>query len=349
MSFTFDEHSAGLVWAREYLAHGRSRGKELPFKHLGLSCYLLRDILCFGQRFQAVAPLASSGRILCLFRESCPYPANEHQLAGVVKDYLDAPVVELETAVPLYPQGAANLWHWTLESLPKLLALESSEYTGSYIIPAYADAESVIMRSLRMFGIDQRRLFLSGPTYRVKLMVLPQRLNGFTLAENMPLTAFLRQRLLEAVGSLEGSKRLYVRRIGKRRILNEDDIMPVLNDFGLEVMVPEDLDPAEQWRRMTNVDCSVMAHGANSPLTLLQKPGSAAVELFGNRYVSYNNLHSVRLLRLRYYPLVEDLEPASYPGERAPVSDFLREGMNADILVDPVHLRIALESLLSER
>ena len=349
MPFTFDERSAAIVWAKEYLGHDRGKGRELPFKHLGLTFYILRDCLCFGKHSQAVAPLSSSGIVPCLLRESCPYPANEHHLPGVVKDTLNAPVVEVETAVPLFPPGASNLWHWTLESLPKLLALESTGYAGSYIIPDAAHSDSVIMRSLRMFGISPGRLLLSGPTYRVKFLFLPQRLSGFSLTGNMPLCAFLRRHLLDAAGSLEGSRRLYIRRIGRRRILNEDDIMPVLEDFDFKVMVPEELELEEQWRSMTNVDCSVMAHGANSTLTLLQKPGSAAVELFGNRYVSYNNLHSVRLLKLRYYPLVEELEPASYPGERAAVSDFLLEGMNADILVDPVHLGITLECLLTEQ
>ena len=345
MSFSFDEGGAGAVWAREYLGHDRGRGRELPLKHLGLSFYVLRDCLCFGRRSQAVVPLAPSGAIPCLFKESCPYPANEPSLAAVVREHLNAPVVDVDTAAPLFPPGAPNLWHWTLESLPKLLALESTGYTGSYIIPSVAHAESVIMRSLRMFGIDPGRLLLSGPTYRVKLLFLPQRLSGFSLAENMPLSDFLRQRLLEAVGVLDGSKRLYVRRIGRRRVLNEDDILPVLKDFGFETMVPEGLDLTDQWRCMTNVDCSVMVHGANSTLSLLQKPGSAAVEMFGNRYVSYNNLHAARLLKLRYYPLVEDLDPASYPGELTPAAEFMLQGMNADILVDPLHLRIVLEGL----
>ena len=349
MSFTFDERGAPVAWAREYLDLDRGRGRVLPLKHLGLEIYVLRDCLCFGQQFQAVAPLSSSGSIPCLFRESCPYPANELRLAGIVAEHLDAPVADIDTAVPLFPNGAANLWHWTLESLPKLLALESTGFTGAYIVPAreLEREDSVIMHSLRMFAVEPARILPSGPTYRIRLLFLPQRLSGFSLSDNMPLSDFLRQRLLEAVGALDGSKRLYVRRIGRRRVLNEDDMLPVLKDFGFETMVPEDLSLAEQWRRMTNVDCSVMVHGANSALTLLQKPGSVAVELFGNRYVSYNNLHAARLLKLRYYPLIEELDPASYPDERAPVADFLLGGMNADILVDPAHLRIALESLLN--
>lgn len=347
MSFTFDEHNAPVAWAREYLDLDRGRGRILPIRHLGLEIYVLRDCLCFGRQFQAVAPLSPSGSVTCLFRESCPYPANEPRLAGIVKEHLDAPLADVDTAVPLFPNGAANLWHWTLECLPKLLALESTGFTGAYIVPAreLEREDSVITRSLRMFAIDPARVLPSGPTYRIKLMLLPQRLSGFDLADNMPLSGFLRQRLLEAAGALDGSKRLYVRRIGRRRVLNEDDILPVLRDFDFETMVPENLDLAAQWRCMTNVDCSVMAHGANSTLTLLQKPGSIAVEMFGNRYVSYNNLHAARLLKLRYYPLIEELDPASYPNERAPVADFLLEGMSADILVDPAHLRIVLEAL----
>jgi hypothetical protein len=103
---------------------------------------------------------------------------------------------------------------------------------------------------------------------------------------------------------------------------------------------------AEEWRRMTNAECSLMAHGANTALCLLQKPGSGLIELFGNRYVSYTNLHAVRLLKLRYHSLTEEMDLSAYHGNETPVSDFLRQGFGEDFLADPLHVRILLESIL---
>ena len=341
--------SIAVIPAHVYLAHTKGQGRSFHLKHLGLEFHVLRDCLVVGHESQAITPAPLSGRVTYVFTESCPYVSNEHILPKILEDNLDKPEMALVEAVPLFPPGAFNFWHWTFESLPKLLALESAGYTGSYIIPAAAleNPDSVIMQSLALFDFPLERLLPSGPVYKIKSMILPQRLSGFSLADNMALTEFLREKLLNAVGRLDGSRRLYVRRVARRKITNEDDILAVLDDFGFEIMTPEDISQKEQWQAMTAVDCSVMVHGANSTLTLLQKPGSGAIELFGNRYISYNNLHSARLLRLRYYPLVEDLEPSSYFSEQTPVVNFLLQGMNADILTDPLHLRIALESILN--
>ena len=343
-------HNIQAVYARDYLQLDKGRGRALELKHLGLSFYTLRDCLCAGQDSQVIAPVPDSGGILCVFLDSVPYPSNEPQLFGILAKNLTRPEVEIEEAAPFFPPGAENLWHWTCESLPRLLALESTGYSGAYIVPAaaWSDENSVIMQSLGMLGIDHARLLPSGPLYRVRRMFLPQRLSGFELAEMLPLAEFLREKLLKACGSLEGSKRLYVQRIGRRKVLNEDKAMSVLDDFGFEVMTPESLSLKEQWRAMTNVECSVMAHGANSSLSLLQRPGSGMIELFGNRYTSYNNLHAARLLRLDYYPLVEELELANFPAEKSSVPEFLLQGMAVDITVDILHLRIILERMLGK-
>lgn len=315
---------------------------------LGLRLFFLRDGLCFGREFQAVGAQGGDGALAVLFTDSCPYAAHEAGLADIAHASRTAPVREADEALPLYPRGAMNLWHWVTESLPKLLAAESIGYSGKYILPAaaYADASSVIRQSLDLLGIAKERLLPSGPVWRVRTLVLAERLSGFHLAANLPLAALLREKLLSCAGVLSGGRRVYVRRIGRRRVANEDSVLALLREFDFKVMTPEDLTLAEQIRYMSNVDCSVMAHGANSALTLFQKPGSGAVELFGNRYVSYNNLHCARLLRLRYYPLVEDLGPASFPAGTVSTQDFFLRGMTADIQVDTLHLRIALEGML---
>ena len=348
MAYSIDVTACPVVPVSAFYGKGIDRARSFSVQHIGLSFYMLPDCRCFGDPYQAIAPVANSGTIPCIFQESCPYLATEFSLAPIIAANLDKQEVELEEAVPLYAFGSRNLWHWTLESLPKLLALEDSGYTGLYIIPAsdWSDPQSVIRQSLDMFGIAPERLAPSGPVYRVKRLILPQRLSGFHLKENMPLCEYLRERLVRAAGTLEGTKRLYIRRIGRRKVINEEEVLNLLAEFGFSVMTPEEYSQKEQWRTMTNVECSVMAHGANSTLTMLQKPRSAVVELFSNQYVSYNNMHAVRLLKLRYVPLVEELDAADYPHISTPVSEFLATGLQTDVAVNTSFLKIVLESLL---
>jgi hypothetical protein len=289
MSFSFDRGQHRILPAAEYLRQSRHRGQATPIPHLGLTVYRIRDCLCLGSHSQAILPLEAEGDLPFIFMESCPYPANEPQLAGIVEHRLGAleNLRELDEAVPLFPPGADNLWHWTTESLPTLLAMESIGYSGPYLVP---QGSAVPEQCFSLFGISPRRLLPGAAAYRVKNILLPQRTSGFSLPDNMPLTRFLRAKMLEAAGTLPGAKRCYIRRTGRRRILNEEEVLAVLRDFDFEIMTPEDLSLAGQWQYMSNVECSLMAHGANSTLTLLQKPRSGCVELFSNRYVSYNNM-----------------------------------------------------------
>lgn len=337
-----------LAFAPEYLHVFKGRGRAFNLRKLGLVFHLMQDCICASASSQVIAPAHKDGTLPCIFLESCPYQANE---ASLVDDLCEVfakarSFVELDEAAPFYPPGARNLWHWTTESLPKLLALEDSGYTGLYIVPHNC---KLVDESLAMHGIPAARIRYSDTSYFVRRLMLPPRLSGFSLADNLPLTAFLREKILDAVGgAMPGAKRLYVRRIGTRRIVNEEDILPVLAEFGFESMVPEELPLAEQYRRMTNAKCTVMAHGANSTLTLLQPPGATAIELFSNRYISYNNLHAVRLLRLRYHALVEDLDISCAPRPSRSTDEYFAEALKRDVTVDPLHLRILLESALGE-
>ncbi|MDR2160978.1 MAG: glycosyltransferase family 61 protein [Desulfovibrio sp.] len=345
MRFSFDRDLHRLLPAAEYLSQFRHRGQANPISHLGLTIYRIRNCLYLGSHAQAILPLQAHGALPYIFTESCPYLAHEPHLPSIVEHCLDdlKDLPELDEAVPLFPPGADNLWHWTTESLPILLAMEAIGYAGPYIVP---QGSPVPEQCFSMFGIPARRLLPGAAAYHIRNILLPQRLSGFSLPENMPLTRFLRAKMLEAAGSLPGAKRCYIRRTGRRRILNEEDLLAVLQDFAFKIMTPETLSLAAQWQYMSNVECSIMAHGANSTLILLQKPSSGCIELFSNRYVSYNNMHAVRLLRLRYYPLVEELNLSCALPDNPRLFPYLQNGLTADITADLWHVRIALESLL---
>ena len=344
MSFSFSAAACTLLFAPEYLRHFPDRGRPFRLPKLGLAFHGIRDCLCLGTTSQVVLPIHKDGQLPFIFKESCPYLSTEFSLPDIAASCLDAPAVAVDEAAPIFQAGSRNFWHWTMENLPKLLALESMGYDGRYILP-YNDP--VIARSLEMFGIAPQRLLPAGAAYRVERLILPPRLSGFMLVENLPLVEFLRRSILDVTGMEQGNRRVYVRRINKRKLANEQEILPVLEDFGFETMVPEELDYKEQFRFMTAVDCSVMVHGANSTLALFQKPRSIWVEMFNNRYVTYGNLHTVRAMKLRYHALVEDLELHTSPDTTTTVYEHLKAGMKTDVEIDPMYLRIILENALT--
>lgn len=344
MAYTFEPSKADRVFAADYLNVFGARGRPFNLKRLGIVFYILGDCLYCGDAFQVLLP-AHDEKLPLIFKESCHYLANEFNLAAqaalCLQKYPD--IIDVDEAAPFYPPSSENLWHWAAESLPRVLALESVGYKGKYIVNT---ASPVVMQCMDMFGIAASRLLPGQGCYRIKNLMLPQRLSGFSLSELMPLAEFTRESIIRAVGCLEGDKRVYVKRVGRRKPVNEDEVLAALQDFGFETMVPETLSLAEQFRYMTNVACSVMAHGANSTLTWLQKPRSGVIEFFSNRYVSYNNLHAVRLLRLNYHALIEDMDVSRVPLGKMTFEEFMWGGYTADMLVDTMHMRILLESML---
>ena len=345
MSFRFSPAACTLLFAQEYLRHFPDRGRPFRLQKLGgLTFHGIRDCLCLGASMQVLLPIHKDDQLPFIFKESCPYLSTEFALPGVAASCLEAQMTEIDEAAPIFQTGASNFWHWTMENLPKLLALEHMGYDGKYILPYN---EPVIARSLEMFGIAPQRLLPAGLAYRVKRLILPPRLSGFTMVDNLPLVESLRQSILDVTGTEQGNRRVYIRRIGQRKLTNEQSILPVLKDFGFETIVPEELDHKEQFRFMTAVDCSVMVHGANSTLALFQKPRSIWIEMFNNRYVTYSNLHTVRAMKLRYHALVEDLELDTSPDMTTTVYEHLKAGMKADVAIDPMYLRITLENALT--
>lgn len=361
-SLSYSPAKARLVWAADWLRSNSQRGRAFQLRHLGLEFYGIRDCLALGGESQSILPLQPD--LPFIFLESCPYSSNEQYLPRLAHKALQErdkgmaggrELPEVEEAAPLNPPGAHNLWHWMTESLPKLLALESIGYRGSYIVPPVSgQGGGVPAQSLELLGIAPERLLPGDASYLVKNLILPPRLSGFNLAANMPLTGLVRAKLLEALGEPDlaaGKRRIYLRRLGSRRVLNEDELLAVVADFGFEVMVPEELSLVEQWRRLAGAGGFLAAHGAGSAHSLLLAPGAPFLELFGNRYVSYNNLHAVRLLRLRYYPLVQDLDVTaspSGPGGQCDIFQYLLDGITSDLTVDPIHLRIALEGMYDQ-
>ena len=188
MPYVFTQDDCQTIAAAEYLRHFPKRGKAIRLPQLGYEIYGIRDCLCLGKTTQAIAPMHNNALPLA-FSDAVPYLANEVRLPATIDEALAAgpELQDIDEAVPLYPPGVRNFWHFTFEALSKVLALESIGYTGPYIVPAsaVADQDSDIRQSLALFGIGPNRLLPSGPVYRIQRLMLPGRLNGFNLANNM--------------------------------------------------------------------------------------------------------------------------------------------------------------------
>ena len=156
-----------------------------------------------------------------------------------------------------------------------------------------------------MFGISKDRILFPDKNYTITHAIITPNYNYFTTHNNIKILEVLRNSLLERIDILSGSSRKYIKRVHSRVVTNSEEVESLLKKFEFETIIPEDHSVKEQFSLMTNVDFSVMPHGANAALILTQKKRSNFMEFFSSAYIVYHTIGIQQLLNLKYLPLVE--------------------------------------------
>lgn len=131
--------------------------------------------------------------------------------------------------------------------------------------------------------------------------------------------------------------RLYVQRGGRRRVANEDELLPVLAKHGVTLVEDGRHDVGEQIALFRDAELVVAPHGAALTNLVWSSPGTRVLELFDATYSPDPFRHLCAVLGHEHHVLV-DGDVASDTG-----SDHANVG--ADLLVDPFRLDKALTAI----
>ena len=297
-----------FIGAREYLALFPESGAVHVARTFDTPYYEVRNCLCAGELGQVVMPPGNRGGRAFVLKESFNHEHDEELLAQIVSSALlhadrSEPAV-LDEAVPLYPLWSlGNLWHWLFESVPKIYLMESVGYKGQYIVNA---SSKVVREGLELMGVGPERIVHCAGPHLIRRAVIPHVIHWRGLHKHKRLLLTIRERLLDAAGSLDGEKRCFIRRIGTRRLLNEAELLEALRSYGIEVLVPEEHSLRGQIAFMSNSVLTLSPHGANSALAFFQKRESVLMEFFGHDHVhNASNLTTISFLKLLYFPVTQ--------------------------------------------
>lgn len=234
----------------------------------------------------------------------------------------DQPINEydFDRVLPLYPFWI-NYYHWTAECLPKLLWLSNEHILEpeNVTITLPAEPPSWMTQSLEILGFDEYTEVEKG-VITAKEMIVPSG------SEPSPEECrWFRDRALDGIDvSNNRDNRIYVSRekANRRRVVNRDEVMAVLSEFGFESYVLEDLTVLEQAKLFANAEIVVGPHGAGLT-NLMYSRDTAVIELFGPQK------------KTTYYRLSKSLgfEYRSITGKK----------VSPDIYVDPEEIRETLE------
>lgn len=284
--------------------------------------YLLKGILPLRQSFAVSRGLYSHGRRVA---------------AAVVGKAQASSAIRVERALFATDEFSNGFFHWICDVLPRLEAMDRSargeSETRTLVVPAMASFPCVTA-SLAAFRLGGVRILGSREKALCEdlLWIPPVAPTGNYRPELMDA---VRTRFRSFYSEAGGAGRLFISRskAARRRIHNEEQILPVLRDQGFTVLSAEDLPLEDQVRRIGAASILVGNHGAGLTHMLWMRPGTCVVELRrrGDRWNNcYFSLASA--LGIRYFYMLCDA--ATPRGDTH----------STDIIVDPRELGRLLQS-----
>jgi len=214
-----------------------------------------------------------------------------------------------------------NLWHFTYQTLDKIAVMEKAGFKGRYLLAR----AGFTVPLLSLLGLDLERVVWledlnPDAIYQFEKVFAAELPDIYDSKPSIDALLALGRIISENVGDdgREYPSRLYVKRIGIRKLLGSDE---VIEHYGFTTMIPEDYSFEEQIRFFKHADIVVSPHGAALTNTLYMKPGSVVIETFSNSWIVPVFVNVIHAKGIHYLPIVEktDLAHAIVPEN---VSDY---------------------------
>jgi hypothetical protein len=184
----------------------------------------------------------------------------------------------------IFPAAYRNYYHWLHDSLLRLAILvQGSSCSYPVIVP---QGPAWIRESLGMLKPQLEFVEFGEEHWELERLVLPSRLG--TSGFSRPWACDWMREALGVEGLASGTRRLYISRAHavRRRVLNDDHLVGLLEREGFEVVTPENLDFRGQVRLFSTASIIVAPHGAGLANLLVSPRGTAVVELMSPSYVN---------------------------------------------------------------
>jgi hypothetical protein len=191
----------------------------------------------------------------------------------------------------------AGYYHWMVETLPRLFAFEDLTPRPRLIVNSPLNEWQ--LESLKLLGFPHQDLIELGADHlQLETLYFPEYtgINPETLR-------WLRERLFVAIAPESRPRRVYVTRrlAAKRRLLNESEIEPLLEQHGFIIAELETLSFAEQVRLFAQAEIIVGPHGAGLTNMVWAPPGCKVMEVQHPDYVNVMYYMLAEVLQQRYW------------------------------------------------
>lgn len=248
----------------------------------------------------------------------------------------------IQTGLFITDEFSNGFFHWICDVLPRLEALCSlapEELRTRTILVPWMASFSYTKDTFKPYGRIGIRCLLEREQIRCEdLLVIPAVAPTGNYRPH--LMQAIRARFRAFFESGAASRRIFISRTDapKRRISNEEALVPVLERFGFERIVLEDLSFAEQVRLIGSAEVLAGSHGAGLANMCWMESGTKVLELRRRGDAENNCYYSLAsALNLKYsYMQCDPVESKS-------------DSHGGDLHVDSAELERSCAMLFSER
>jgi capsular polysaccharide biosynthesis protein len=233
-----------------------------------------------------------------------------------------------------------NFFHWMLECLPRLAALEDYVplFDGVVIPP---NPQPFHYESLAALGVGRDRLIEAFPKLHFKLEHLFA--TDYSARDNTPpwLHLWYKDKFIRPLNlQANAGRKIYISRADAsyRTISNSDEVHAMVSALGFEVVALSRMSFIDQAKLFYTSDVIVGEHGAGLANLVFCRKGSRVIEIFSVYWIAPSNYAIARSAGLEYHFYVaERPEIIALAAEKitsAPITGTLDERQSAAYRVD---------------
>jgi hypothetical protein len=182
-----------------------------------------------------------------------------------------------------------NYYHWICESIFRLWLVRKHLHKLVLVLPEYYKNADFIMGSLEPFNLKNIFYIPRGKSLMVKNLCLPQIkpiCDSYNSNQIKQVGSFYKNYVLnEKKVPVDKTDKLYVTRqlAPRRKIMNENVILPIVEKYGFTIFYPENFTFLEQVAIFSGVKYLVGTHGSGLTNLLFMEKGTSLLELHKNK------------------------------------------------------------------
>lgn len=231
---------------------------------------------------------------------------------------------------------STGYFHWLTDALTRLFVIRERLKDHELMLPAGYENREVVMSSLKAFGVNNVGFIGAKEALECRSVLMPTHTAPAGHFRDEAIHG-VREILLSAFGDRRGpDERIYISRghADKRRIANEEELKPILTNFGFQTIYAEDLSFEQQVKICSRARYIVSNHGAGLTNALFMREGGSVLEL---RHLWDRN-------RNCFFVMSSALN-LNYFYQRCRPQDYEADPHTADLIVDPDELENTLRGL----